>query len=248
MRQLVGWLQQSLFEDKPDWFGARLQIFLLEHPNIGLALIYLFATGIGLLFEFLLFLQFGVNILDYAETSDFVWSAVKRPQPAIGSLLAVLFLIGSRALAKSALHLSWWPLRLFLIAFTWPGLLRREILTVLLIPILLAMYSGGARFKAHDKTYFEDTIITVTTRSEDAKIVEMIPIGSVGDFFFGIHYSNGLKEARSSQSTVSTDVIATAVHNSNIQKIEYTRVPIKKIPQRDETLKKWENLFRVPLR
>lgn len=248
MAQLADRLRSILFEDRPDWFGAKVRGLLLEHPTIGLTLLYIFASGIGLLFEFLLYLRFGVNILDYSETSDFVWSALKRPQPAVASVLAIVALVCLRLLSKRVVGLGWRPLRISLLIITWPWLLRKEILFALLALVLLSMYSGGAHFKAHDKTFFEDTIVTVTTRSSKPEMIEMVPIGSVGSFLFGIRYTTALREARSSENSGSVDVDVLAVHASNVATIQYSQVAVTKIPNRDETLSRLEDLIGLPLR
>lgn len=53
---------------------------------------YVDLTGIGLLYAFLLYREFGIHILDFAEIGDFLLAAFKAPRVTLSVLLAqVLF-------------------------------------------------------------------------------------------------------------------------------------------------------------
>lgn len=58
-----------------------------EHPGLLLTGGYLVLTLVGLIYEFWLFLTFRINIVEWAETSDFLLGAVRTPLVIIVSLL-----------------------------------------------------------------------------------------------------------------------------------------------------------------
>ena len=52
---------------------------LREQPALFLSLGYVFLTFVGMVYEWLLFQRFGVNVLDYADVGDFLLAAVREP-------------------------------------------------------------------------------------------------------------------------------------------------------------------------
>lgn len=69
---------------------------LKEEPALALSLGYLVLTLIGLTYQWALLDKFGVNVLDWAEFSDFVFASIREPVvmllciPAYGVLLTAL--------------------------------------------------------------------------------------------------------------------------------------------------------------
>ena len=63
--------------------------FRVDHLGILLTLSYLFLGALGMLHEGLVFLMFRVNILDFAEPSDFLVAALRDPLIVVVSLVAV---------------------------------------------------------------------------------------------------------------------------------------------------------------
>jgi len=64
---------------------------LLErHPGALLTGLYLALTAIGIAYDFLYFRRFGVNILDYAETGDFLLAALRAPLAIFYCVLPVV--------------------------------------------------------------------------------------------------------------------------------------------------------------
>jgi hypothetical protein len=63
---------------------------LERHPGALLTGLYLALTAIGIAYDFLYFRRFQVNILDYAETGDFLVAALRSPLAIIYSVVPVL--------------------------------------------------------------------------------------------------------------------------------------------------------------
>ena len=63
--------------------------FRVDHLGILLTLSYLFLGALGMLHEALVFLMFRINILDFAEPSDFLLAALRDPLIVVVSLIAV---------------------------------------------------------------------------------------------------------------------------------------------------------------
>jgi len=63
---------------------------LERHPGALLTGLYLAMTAIGITYDLLYFLRFGVNILDYAETGDFLVAALRSPLAIIYSVLPAI--------------------------------------------------------------------------------------------------------------------------------------------------------------
>jgi hypothetical protein len=63
---------------------------LERHPGALLTGLYLAMTAIGIAYDFLYFARFRVNILDYAETGDFLVAALRSPLAIIYSALPAL--------------------------------------------------------------------------------------------------------------------------------------------------------------
>ena len=62
-----------------------------EHVSVTLTLGYLGLTLIGVLYNFYFFRAFGVNILGYAETSDFLLAAAREPLAIVLCVVPVSF-------------------------------------------------------------------------------------------------------------------------------------------------------------
>ncbi|MBC7805492.1 MAG: hypothetical protein H7145_05010 [Akkermansiaceae bacterium] len=52
---------------------------LRREPALGFTLAYLFLAAVGITYDFWFFLFFGVNVLNYADFSDFLLAAVREP-------------------------------------------------------------------------------------------------------------------------------------------------------------------------
>lgn len=66
-----------------------------DHPGTLLTVLYLVLTSVGLVYTFAYYARFHVNVLDYADTSDFLLAALREPLAIVLALLptlAILFL------------------------------------------------------------------------------------------------------------------------------------------------------------
>lgn len=66
-------------------------LWLRENPGLFLTGIYVAASIIGVLYHFLLFRRFGVNVLEFSEASDFLMVVVRDPLTVGLALLGVPF-------------------------------------------------------------------------------------------------------------------------------------------------------------
>jgi hypothetical protein len=66
---------------------SRMRRLMDDHPALLLTAGYLILTIVGLIYEFWLFLSFRINIVDWAETTDFLLAAVRTPLVIVLSLV-----------------------------------------------------------------------------------------------------------------------------------------------------------------
>lgn len=66
-------------------------LWLRENPGLFLSGIYVAASIIGVLYHFLFFRRFGVNVLEFSEASDFLMVVVREPLTVALALLGVPF-------------------------------------------------------------------------------------------------------------------------------------------------------------
>lgn len=85
-------------------------VWLRENPGLVLSGIYVAASIIGILYHFLLFRRFGVNVLEFSEASDFLMVVVRDPLTVGLALLGVPFYLVYGALTTP---LSRWSRRHF---------------------------------------------------------------------------------------------------------------------------------------
>lgn len=85
-------------------------LWLRENPGLFLSGIYVAASIIGVLYHFLFFRRFGVNVLEFSEASDFLMVVVRDPLTVGLALLGVPFYLVYGALTTP---LSRWSRRHF---------------------------------------------------------------------------------------------------------------------------------------
>jgi hypothetical protein len=61
-----------------------------DNPTLVSSLLYLYVTGTGILYSFILYRQFRINIFDYSEIGDFLLAGLRNPL----ALLFVAFQVG----------------------------------------------------------------------------------------------------------------------------------------------------------
>jgi hypothetical protein len=67
---------------------SQVKDFFSKNPTFGTTLLYIYVTGVGIVYSAVLYGRFGINIFDYSEIGDFLLAAFKNP---IAFLSAGLF-------------------------------------------------------------------------------------------------------------------------------------------------------------
>lgn len=73
---------------------------LTEQPAFLVSLIYLFASVIGLFYSWAFLRPFGINMLQYAEISDFLLASIKEPLTWVLALFAVVVIQFDNAMSR----------------------------------------------------------------------------------------------------------------------------------------------------
>lgn len=85
--------QEALDREEAEFMRLRIiaPLWLRENPGLVLTCIYVAASIIGVLYHFLFFRRFGVNVLEFSEASDFLMVVVREPLTVALALLGVPF-------------------------------------------------------------------------------------------------------------------------------------------------------------
>ena len=86
----------------PDARRGTLAELARSHPTLLLTVGYLALTTVGLVYEAWLFRYFGINILEYSETGDFLLAAVRTPLIIILSMLPLVIMWAINELHRRA--------------------------------------------------------------------------------------------------------------------------------------------------
>jgi hypothetical protein len=65
--------------ERRDTSWSQIKDFFYKNPTFGLTLLYIYVSGIGIVYSWALYRRFGINIFDYAEIADFLLAAFKNP-------------------------------------------------------------------------------------------------------------------------------------------------------------------------
>jgi len=117
----MGRLQRLLFEDKQEWIGPRVWHFLVANPSLLVPMLYILISGTGLLYQYLLFSRFGINVLDYAHAKDFLLVAFKTPAAFNASVLIAGSLVFYRVVVNYARKKKNIIVRFFLLLLSCQG-------------------------------------------------------------------------------------------------------------------------------
>ena len=117
----MGRLQRLLFEDKQEWIGPRVWHFLVANPSLLVPMLYILISGTGLLYQYLLFSRFGINVLDYAHAKDFLLAAFKPPAAFNASVLIAGSLVFYRVVVNYARKKKNIIVRFFLLLLSCQG-------------------------------------------------------------------------------------------------------------------------------
>jgi hypothetical protein len=116
--------EEALDREEAEFMRLRLiaPLWLRENPGLVLSAIYVAASIIGVLYHFLFFRRFGVNVLEFSEASDFLMVVVRDPLTVALALLGVPFYLVYGALTAP---LSRWSRRHFAVLRSTPEKRRK---------------------------------------------------------------------------------------------------------------------------
>lgn len=85
----------------------------IQHPALALSFGYLYVSAIGMLYTSKLFSAFGISMLDFAETTDFLLAALRRPVALLLSAFTTVvwlgYLLGVYAFMSVLMGAAWIP-------------------------------------------------------------------------------------------------------------------------------------------
>lgn len=210
--------KELLFEDKSDWIGPKIMRFLLDKPAILLTATYVLTSGLGLLYQYVLFASFGINVIDYAKSEDLFLAAFKNPNAMLSGLGIGASMVFYRFVARYAKQRQSRIVRFALLWFSWIGLLRREILIPLGMFYFLFFYASAAELEGRRIVELSNDVVNVVIKTNSAAF-SLLPIGSTGNFLFGVEFNDELKIAR--QRISSLKPVIRAIPFSEIVRLDY---------------------------
>lgn len=216
---MANW-EDFLFRDKPDWVGPKIVQYLLGNPAILLTATYVLISGLGLLYQYILFDSFGVSVIDYAKPEDLFLAAFKNPSAMFSGAVIGASMVFYRHLAKYAQKRENWLVRSVLLMISWIGLLRREVLIPIGICYFIFMYAHAAELEGNRLINASNNVVGVTSKS-DPKKFELLPIGSTGGFLFGVELDDQLKKAKQTERHSSLKPVIRAIPFSEIARLDY---------------------------
>lgn len=91
-------LENDLTSTAPDWeiWKPRLRVpnWLRENPGLVLSALYLLLSAVGLLYQFLFFRRFKLNVLEFSDATDFLMVVVREPLTIAMASLGLFFYWG----------------------------------------------------------------------------------------------------------------------------------------------------------
>ncbi len=115
-------------------------------------------------YEFVLFNQFGINVIDYSEAADFFLAALKRPEVYLSALIIVGSLFLYRIIANYARKSENMFTFVILSLISFIGLFRREILIPIGLFYFFFFYVSLAKIEARRIVFYTDNVAAVFTR------------------------------------------------------------------------------------
>jgi hypothetical protein len=87
--------EKELTSIDPDWeiWKPRLRVpnWLRENPGLLLSVVYLLLSAVGLLYQFLFFRRFKLNVLEFSDAADFLMVVVREPLTVAMASLGLVF-------------------------------------------------------------------------------------------------------------------------------------------------------------
>lgn len=90
--------ENELTSTAPDWeiWKPRLRVpdWLRDNPGLVLSVVYLLLSVVGLLYQFLFFRRFKLNVLEFSDAADFLMVVVREPLTVAMASLGLVFYWG----------------------------------------------------------------------------------------------------------------------------------------------------------
>jgi hypothetical protein len=102
---------------KPQGWLRGAVSWLLNHSTLVISVLYGYVTVLGIIYSYVLYRRFGINIFDYAELGDFLLAALRNPAALLSGGLLVVWI------GFSALNFRLWLRFGSLPQVTWQGLI-----------------------------------------------------------------------------------------------------------------------------
>lgn len=214
-------IRRIFFEDKADWIGPKVAEYFLKNPTLLLTSLYLLISSTGLVYEYILFSEFDINVLDYSEAADFFLAAFKRPEAFLTSIGIVATLVVYRRVAIFARKLQNTAVRIFLLFFFWLGLFRREILIPIGIAYFFSLYVLSAQTDSNRIVFRSENQAKISTRYGSPNEFHISIVGTTEKFLFGVIISDELSQKRKTTGEVNFEPLVIAIPYTNICRIEY---------------------------
>lgn len=229
MGESIQRLKSFLFKAESDLKEGEVLSFFLQNPALVLSLSYLFISGLGLLYETFHFRQFGINILDYSEASDFFLMALKRPEVILLLLLTVVLFASTRYVVKTSQKIENKFLRNILVFIFSFGLLRKEIQIFLGIIYFIVLYVVVAMVEARVALLHANDAATVAIKADVLVEEKVIPLGATEKFLFGLVVNDELIEFRKQKKNGTLRPHVLAIPFSNISTVRFASSELSRI-------------------
>ena len=152
---------------------------LKEHPALVVSGLYVAASFIGMLYSWMFLREFGINVFNYAQISDFLLASLKEPFTwvlALGVVLAIqLDNASSRRYGRRENRSKW---------FAWYGTPRyRFFNNFAVIAVVTVLIFNFAWFRAQDARAGNGKIVDVMFADSGAATTALL-LGTTGQFVF----------------------------------------------------------------
>jgi hypothetical protein len=152
---------------------------LRDHPALVVSFFYVAASVIGMFYSWAFLREFGINVFNYAQISDFLLASLKEPLTWALVILAALLLLGdnasSRRYARRKDHSRW---------FAWYGSKRYRQINNFAAFVLVLMYLYSfAWAQARDAREGDGKIVDVIFADRGAATTAIL-LGTTGQFVF----------------------------------------------------------------
>ncbi len=161
-----------------DDLNTRLDAILREHPALLVSAVYVAASVVGMFWSWAFLRQFGVNVFNYAQVTDFLIASLKEPFTWVLVVLAVLMVQADNAYSRRVERRGktrW---------FGWYGSPRyrliNNIAVIALVGVFIFVY---ATLEAEDTQNGGGRVIDVTFE-EGGTTKTATLLGTTGQFLF----------------------------------------------------------------